>query len=264
MLKNKKIIIISISSDFGHSISSYYLKFNKIIGTYRKTNNNLKSISKNNNLNLKKVNLTNSSSIINFCNYILKFHNDWSHIIFCNGDLNPIEKFTKVKFEKWNNSIQINFLSILNILNLLLKNNKKKRKILFFAGGGTNNATKYYSSYTLSKILLIKFTELLDYEEKKIDVSILGPGWIKTKIHQPTLRSKIKNFKNKKLTKKIFKEDNKNDLNKLNLCVDWMFRYSSKISGRNISLKFDKWGFQGLLKRFNKNKNLYKLRRYGN
>ena len=55
MLKNKKIIIISISSDFGHSLASYYLKFNKIIGTYRKTNSDLKSISKNNNLVLKKL-----------------------------------------------------------------------------------------------------------------------------------------------------------------------------------------------------------------
>lgn len=264
MLKNKKIVIISISSDFGHSISSYYLKFNKIIGTYRKTNNNLKSISNNNNLILKKVNLTSNNSIINFCNYILKYHNDWSHVIFCNGDLNPIQRFTKVSFGNWNNSLQINFVSILNILNLILKNNKKKRKILFFAGGGTNNAVKYYSSYTLSKILLIKFTELLDFEEKKIDVCILGPGWINTKIHQPTLRSRIKNFKNKELAKRICKKDNKNDLNKLNLCVDWIFRYSSKVSGRNISLKFDKWSSQNFLRRLNKNKNLYKLRRYKN
>lgn len=264
MLKNKKIIIISISSDFGYSISSYYLKFNKIIGTYRNINNNLKSISENNNLVLKKVNLLNKSSIIKFCNYILKYHNDWTHIIFCNGDLNPVQKFTKVKFENWSNSLKINFVSISNILNLILKNNKKKRKILFFAGGGTNNAIKYYSSYTLSKILLIKFAELLDYEEKKIDVSILGPGWIKTKIHRPTLRSKIKNFKNKELARKIIKKDNKNDLSRLNSCVDWMFKYSSKISGRNISIKFDNWGSQSFLRRLNKNKNLYKLRRYKN
>ena len=86
-------------------------------------------------------------------------------------------------------------------MNSILKNNKKKRKILFFAGGGTNNAVKYYSSYTLSKILLIKFAELLDYEEK-IDISILGPGWINTKIHEATLKSKIKKFKNKAITKK--------------------------------------------------------------
>lgn len=264
MLKNKKIIIISISSDFGHSLSSYYLKLNKIIGTYRKTNTNLNLISKNKNLVLKKVNLTNKNSIINFCNYILKYHNDWSHIIFCNGDLNPIQRFTKVKFENWNNSLQVNFISILNILNLILKNNMKKRKILFFAGGGTNSAVKFYSSYTLSKILLIKFTELLDYEEKKIDVGILGPGWIKTKIHESTLKSKIKNFKNKKLAKKFVKKNNKKDLNKLNLCVDWMFKQSSKISGRNISLKFDKWGSENLLRSLKKNNNLYKLRRCKN
>ena len=264
MLKNKKIIIISISSDFGHSLASYYLKFNKIIGTYRKTNSDLKSISKNNNLVLKKVNLTNKNSVINFCNYILEYHKDWTHIIFCNGYLNPVQKFTKVKFENWNNSIQVNFISISNILNSILKNNKKKRKILFFAGGGTNNAVKYYSSYTLSKILLIKFAELLDYEEKKIDISILGPGWINTKIHEATLKSKIKKFKNKAITKKNIYKNNKNDLRKLNLCVDWMFKHSSKISGRNISLKFDKWGSQSLLLRLKKDKNLYKLRRYKN
>jgi short-subunit dehydrogenase len=264
MLINKKIIIISISSDFGCSIYSNYLKSNIIIGTYRRLNKNLLSISKNNNLFLKKVNLTKSNSIKNFCNYILKYHKDWTHIIFCNGDLNPIEKFTKVKFEKWKNSLQINFLSTINILNLILKHNKRKRKLLFFAGNGTNNAVEYYSSYTLSKILLIKFTELLDYEEKNIDVAILGPGWIKTKIHQSTLKSKIKKLKNKNFTKKIFRKNNKNDLNTLNLCIDWIFKNSSKISGRNISLKFDKWGYQSLLKRLKKDKNLYKLRRYGN
>jgi NADP-dependent 3-hydroxy acid dehydrogenase YdfG len=105
MLINKKIIIISISSDFGYSIYSNYLQSNIIIGTYRSLNKNLLSIFKNNNLFLRKVDLTRSNSIKNFCNYILKYHKDWTHIIFCNGDLNPIEKFTKVKFEKWKNSL---------------------------------------------------------------------------------------------------------------------------------------------------------------
>lgn len=262
-MKNKKIIIISISSDLGHSISCNYLNSNKIIGTYRAYNNNLLSISKNKNLILKKVHLTKNTSIKNFCKYILKNHKDWSHIIFCNGNLSPIEKFTKVKFEDWKESLQVNFLSTIYIINLLLKKNKKNRKILFFAGSGTNNAVKYYSSYTLSKILLIKFTELLDFEEKNVDVSILGPGWIKTKIHQPTLQSKIIDLKNKKYAKIIQKKDNKKDLHLLNLCIDWMFQNSSKISGRNISLKYDRFG-KRLLNRFNKDKNLYKLRRYGN
>ena len=78
------------------------------------------------------------------------------------------------------------------------------------------------------------------------------------------MRSKIKNFKNKELARKIIKKDNKNDLSRLNSCVDWMFKYSSKISGRNISIKFDNWGSQSFLRRLNKNKNLYKLRRYKN
>ena len=65
-------------------------------------------------------------------------------------------------------SLNINYLSSLKVLNLLLKKNRsnKNRGVLFFAGGGTNNAVSYYSAYTLSKILLIKFVELFDFEEK--------------------------------------------------------------------------------------------------
>ena len=87
------------------------------------------------------------------------------YIIFCNGDLDPIGKFKDINFDKWETSLNINYLSSLKILNLLLKKNRsnKNRGVLFFAGGGTNNAVSYYSAYTLSKILLIKFVELFDF-----------------------------------------------------------------------------------------------------
>lgn len=264
MFSKKKIIIISISSDIGNSIALNYLKTNKIIGTFNQSNQNTRSIFKHKNVYLKNVNLNKKSSIESFCKYILKNHNNWSHIIFCNGDLNPIGEFTKVDFKKWEKSFNVNFISVLNILNLLLKKNKKSRKILFFAGDGTNDAVKYYSAYTLSKVILIKFTELLDFEEKKIYVGILGPGVIKTKLHNSTFKSKIINLNKKESIKNISKKDTQNDLNQLNLCIDWIFKNLRLISGRNISLKFDKWGNKGLLRKLKKNYNLFKLRRYGN
>ena len=59
--------------------------------------------------------------------------------------------------------------------------------VIFFAGGGTNNAVLGYSAYVLSKIALIKMCELLDAEIAQVKFTIVGPGWINTKIHNETL-----------------------------------------------------------------------------
>ncbi len=262
----KKIIIISLTSDIGQKLAEFYInkKF-KILGSYR-NKTSIKNFINTKNIALYKLNLTKEISIKNFCNNVNKKFSNWDYIIFCNGDLKPIAKFKNANFDLWVKSLKINCLSSLRILNhLLRKNNKNKnRGILFFAGGGTNNAVSYYSAYTLSKIFLIKFVELLDFEENKISTCILGPGWINTKIHNSTLKSKIKNFKNKKIAEKVVMRNDDYKLLKLNNCVDWILKNIKKLSGRNISLDYDKWGSNKFLDKLKKNKNLYKLRRFGN
>ncbi len=52
------------------------------------------------------------------------------------------------------------------------------------AGGGTNNPFTNYSAYCVAKIALIKMTELLDDEEKKLNIFIIGPGFVRTRIHR--------------------------------------------------------------------------------
>ena len=51
---------------------------------------------------------------------------------------------------------------------------------------------------------------------------------------------------------------------KLNHCINWILKNIKKISGRNLSLDYDNWGSKKLLDELKKNKNLYKLRRFGN
>ena len=259
----KKIIIISANSDIGVSLSNYFIKKKlTIFCTYRK-NNFSNMILNNKKSHFHKLDLSSNNSINIFCKSIKRSFSDWDTIIFCNGDLNPIGKFLDLNFKDWKNSFNINCLSILQIINQLLKKNKKKRKLLFFSGSGTNSAVEDYSAYTLSKILLIKFTELLDFEEKKISTCILGPGWLNTKIHQATIKSKI-HLKNKKFAKKVLKRDDTKKMIKLNKMVNWILNNIEILSGRNLSLDYDNWGNQKLLSKLNKNINLYKLRRFGN
>jgi NAD(P)-dependent dehydrogenase (short-subunit alcohol dehydrogenase family) len=60
---------------------------------------------------------------------------------------------------------------------------------MLLAGGGTNNPMTNYSAYCAAKIALIKMCELIDDEEAGINAFIIGPGFVRTRIHEETLRA---------------------------------------------------------------------------
>ena len=207
--------------------------------------------------------LKKKKNIDRFCKEISK--KEVTNIISTVGSQDPIGEFNKVNLDDWTDSIFVNAINQIRCIVNLLKNKKKKVKIVLFAGGGTNNATKYYSAYTLSKIMLIKFTELIDFELKNVSCSIIGPGWVKTKIHESTLNNKLKAGQNYKRTKDQLNSSNCVPISKVVECVNWALKQKkSVISGRNISLVYDDWGNKKLTKLLLKDKNIYKLRRFGN
>jgi len=137
--------------------------------------------------------------------------------------------------------------------------------VLFFAGGGTNNAVKNYSAYTISKIALIKICELLDAEIPDTRFSIIGPGWVKTKIHDSTLKAGARAGENYKRTLVKLTGDDCTHMEEILDCCDWIIGSPRKvISGRNFSVVFDKWGTKELEKILLKEADMYKLRRFGN
>ena len=80
------------------------------------------------------------------------------------GTQDPVDGLKKVDFDDWTDSIMINAINQIRCVVNLVKNKKNLIRVILFAGGGTNNATANYSAYTLSKIMLIKFSELIDFE----------------------------------------------------------------------------------------------------
>jgi len=123
-----------------------------------------------------------------------------------------------------------------------------------------------YSAYTISKIALIKMCELLDAEIPDTNFVILGPGWVKTKIHQATLDAggqKAGANYQKTITK--LAGDECTPMDKVVACCDWLLGAERKaVSGRNFSLVFDKWGSAALTEELLKDPNMYKLRRHKN
>ena len=136
--------------------------------------------------------------------------------------------------------------------------------VITWAGPGTKSANKLYFPYTISKIALIKSIELLDFEFKDVKFCILGPGWVKTKIHKETLNNKKKAQKNYYITKNVLNGSLSIDtsLQDINDCVKWIMCSKKKdVGGRNFSVKHDRWKSSKFIEKIRKNENNFKLRR---
>ena len=266
-MKKKIRIILSISSDIGYYLAKDWLKKKLfVIGTYRKKTNKVKELEA---LGAKTFycDIKKNNSIDLVSQKISKF-GKWNTLVLAAGDQNPIGKIIDLNFNNFEDSIKVNFINQMRFLkNLLKKRDNKASKIpsvLFFAGGGTNNATTNYMAYTLSKIASIKAVELLDAEVKDTKFTILGPGWVKTKIHKSTIDQPRSSGDNYKKTIQNFKKDNFYPMSKVIKCCNWLINSSKNlVGGRNFSAVFDPWNSKkiNLIK---KDRNNFKLRRYGN
>lgn len=258
----KRAVIISISSDIGLALADKWLKEGyEVHGTYRTKS---KKLVDQKNLHLYHCDLSKKESIKNI---IKEIDVTWDILVLAPGHLEPIGNFDQIDFDAWEKSIQINLLAQLHIVHgLLPKRSKMRPTVLFFAGGGTNNAVLRYSSYTLSKIALIKMCELLDAEIPDTRFVIVGPGFVKTKIHESTLRlGKEAAGENYERLLERLKNDQCTPMHKVVECCHYLTTTScNAISGRNFSTVSDLWGEKTLEMKLEEDPNMYKLRRANN
>lgn len=260
-------IILSISSDIGFELAKvWHKRGHNVYGTYRNYSDKCKLLSSMG-VKLFHCDLNKTYTIKNVIKKINKEFK-WDVVVLAAGNQEPVSSFIECKFEEWESSIISNFTAQLRFLHGILKNRnndyKKIPKVLFFAGGGTNNATLNYSAYTISKIASIKICELLDAEIHDTSFSILGPGWVKTKIHKATFKAKNKAGDNYTRTKKIFKNKDFFPMSEVINCCDWVLSSSKElVGGRNFSAVFDPWK-SDKINLINNDINNFKLRRFGN
>lgn len=263
------LLIISISSDIGLALAKFWSeKGFTVCGTYRTLSTPLKELQKKYSLKLFPCDLMSQTSMNASIENICKENFIWDNLIMAPGSIEPIGNFADIDFDTWENGFQVNCLQQLRLLHglLPLRNQNKTPTVLFFAGGGTNNAVEHYSSYTLSKIALIKMCELLDAEIPDTRFVIVGPGLVKTKIHEAMyLAGKERAPKNFEQTASRLQNGDLVPMQKVVQCCDYLVSTPCKaISGRNFSTASDAWGTKELEKLLEDDQHLYKLRRFGN
>jgi len=257
-----KYLIISGSSDIGTSIINNIGRKNEIIFTYNKTRpRELKRFSS------LKLNILSRSSIKEFIKK--KIINNWDCLVFLPASQEPIGAFNRTASEDWAKSINLNFTNQMYLLRELLEKKSNKRdfinSVIFWAGGGVNDAPKNYSAYIVSKVAQIKMVELLDNEIDNIKFSIIGPGWVKTKIHKSTFLAKDKAGDNFSRTQKIFHDSNFVPMKQVVSCFNKIVKSKKNIfGGRNISAKSDQWSDKNFHLLLETDQNMFKLRRNKN
>ena len=268
-MSNFHKIIISISSDIGFYLAKDWLSNGiRVSGTYRTRTNHCDELEQ---LGAKliKCDLSNVKSIDDSICKLNKLQK-WDNLVIATGSQEPIGSFIDCNIDSWSNSINVNFISQIRFIHGLLPNRNLKDSsspsVLLFAGGGTNSATTDYSAYTISKIASIKMVELLDAEITDTSFSILGPGWVKTKIHDSTLQSPESAGSNYFKTVEMLEKNGEKcyPMEKVIECCNWILSSPRElVGGRNFSSVFDPWESDEIEK-IRKDQNNFKLRRFGN
>ncbi|MBI1870537.1 MAG: SDR family oxidoreductase [Chlamydiae bacterium] len=262
-------IIISASSDIGSAIGRSWIERGwNLFGTYRTESQAVEELSSWG-MKMGRCDLSNQRSILDACVNLRALCPQWDALVLCPGTQDPVSAFQECNFDEWEESLKINFTGPMRIVRELLPTRRVDSKlgscVLFFAGGGTNNATVNYSAYTVSKIALIKMCELLDAEIPDCRFVIVGPGWVKTKIHESTLKAGVRAGPSYQKTLDKLASDECTSFERIVACCDWLVDSPREVvSGRNFSVVYDPWGNEILAKKLTEEPHMYKLRRFGN
>ena len=249
--KKIKIIIFGASGSIGSYLAKEYISQNnevllfvKNIKSKKKILDELKFHSSLKKINIDQLNIKKLSSIKKKLNKHKSFIKNTNIIINATGGLGEIKNILKVNLKKFKNTMDINFffnLLLLQNLSKFIKNNKNLLLILF-SGGGVTNYRKNFSSYSISKLALVKFVEIVSNElnNKNIRINAIAPGIIKSKMIDITMKNR--KLVSKKEIIKIEKEINySNDaLKKLFKVINFLSsNKGKKITGKLISSKWD-------------------------
>lgn len=253
-MENGRVFILSVSSDIGHALALEYLNDGyEVVGTYR----NIESVNdllKQPRIKLLYCDISYPESIRSMINDYGNLSKPWDIFISSIGTLEPIGPFFSADFNEWEEAVTVNSLAQLRVLHNIWPYRRQgpASNVVFFAGGGTNSPFTNYSAYAASKVFLIKMCELLDDENQELNVFIVGPGFIPTKIH--------KTIDFLKFGRSLASYGDIYD------CINWCIAKGKNIaSGRNFSVVHDSWREDvRLVEQLRRDTNKFKLRRFRN
>lgn len=271
--KKIKIIIFGASGSIGsYLVKEYMFQNSELLLFVKNSKSKKKILNKLKFQNLSKIivdqlDFKNFSSINKKINKHKTFFKNANVIINATGSLGEIKNILNINFEKFKNTMDINFFCNLILLQNLLKfiKNNKNLLIIFFSGGGVTSYRKNFGTYSISKLSLVKLVEIVSNEinNKNVRINAIAPGIIQSKMINTTMNNKkfVSKIEIKKIERDI--KHSNDSLKKLFKVINFLYSTKGKqITGKLISSKWDNietWDKKKIKKLINND--FYNLRR---
>ena len=250
--KKLNVIILGSTGAIGIKLAKKFYKDGENIFLFYKDIKKKKILKKifkkktNQKISFETINIENKKSLKNKILRNKEIFKSCDILINTIGELGEIKNFFNLNIEKFYKTFHTNFFSYVHFFKFLYPLIKKKKNLLIilFSGGGATSLRENFSSYSLSKIALVKFTEILakEFINKNIRINSIAPGIINSKMNQKILKAK-KNIVSKKEILKLnkFLKISEKTIDKVYLLIKFLNSgKGKKISGKMISSMWDK------------------------
>lgn len=193
----KVLLVIGASSDMGMAcIEKMSSNYEYIIAQYFHMNNQLQNLK--NLLGEKMIcfqaDLSDESQVLRFIDDVRNTGLQPVHILHFPAPLCNNQKFHKIKWNVFQNEIDISLKSLVLILQSFLPDMAKKHygKVVVMLSFVVNNAAPAYcANYVVTKYAMLGLVKALatEYAGKGIAVNGISPAWVQTKyiINQPDM-----------------------------------------------------------------------------
>ena len=256
-------IIASISSDIGLALARHWAaEGHRVAGTYRTPSEAIAELV-DLGVQLIECDFLDTAAVEQTGKELLDRVGSWEALVMAPATLNPIGPFDGCDFAVWDTSIRVNFTSNMQFIHCLLGGREKSANIepivLLFAGGGTNGAMPN------SKIAQIKMCELLNAEIPDVRFTIVGPGFVDTKIHTEIFEARENAREVYDMVVNRLGNGQDVPMQRVVDCCDWLVNAPREVvGGRNFSCQYDAWGTSELDEMLRQDPNMFMLRRSGN
>ena len=194
---------------------------------------------------------------------------EWDLFIGAVGQLSPIGPFFESDRGDWKMSVNLNGTCQLDLLHAIYPRRRGPlTRVAFLVGGAINRSFANYSAYSLGKLGLVKFCELIHDECADLHAVAVGTGWVATKIHRQTVAAGHRAGENLERTREFLdRSEGGTSVDDIVACIDWCFAQDREVTGgRNFSVVHDPWrdGGADLVAALRQDNDKFKLRRHLN
>ena len=251
--KKQTILITGANQGLGFEIAKYFAQKDKkliLCGRTKKLNKIAKK--KLNQLNNKdiffyKLDISKKNDVDKFYSKIFRKFKKIDVLINNAGIYGPKGYTHLVDWNELIKTININLIGSIYMIRKILPHfkDKKSGRIIQMSGGGASSSFPFFSSYSISKVGIVRYVENIaeEYKKYKIFANSVAPGPVNTRMLNEVLEAGP-NKVGKKFYEKSIKQlkNGGTDISKIISLIDFLSSNKSNgISGKLISALWDNW-----------------------